>query len=295
MIKKGRKFELLIETLEKYSLNDQGKIISPGFLIDKVTNQSREVDILIKSKIGTTDISIIIECRDRKSKQDVTWIEQIYTKLNDLNADKVIAVSSSGFTKPALAKAKRYGIETRTYSEIDRTIIESWWRVEHIDFISKQFNIVYFHPTLVDNDILKKLKIRKDSTSKILYDSFNNKNVSFTDLFQGVCGQIKNFWGNLVPNGSSERVRFNVDWDDEERKIYLLTEKNESKLISIEYVVDLFIVCKKIPVSKVSSYSNSENTISHVIEYEKFPLQKNSTLRILKSEDGTTNLSIRSE
>ena len=86
-MKKGRKFELLIQTLEKHALSKNGTIISPGHLNDKITNQLREVDILIESKIGNSNISIILECRDRKAIQDSTWIEQLYSKLKDLNAD----------------------------------------------------------------------------------------------------------------------------------------------------------------------------------------------------------------
>ncbi|MGV7671479.1 restriction endonuclease [Mycobacterium kansasii] len=59
-----------------------------------------------------------IECRDWKRPQNVQWVEQARTKFDDLGANVKILVSSSGFTKTALAKAARLGIKTITTGEV---------------------------------------------------------------------------------------------------------------------------------------------------------------------------------
>ncbi|MBW8244017.1 restriction endonuclease [Muricauda oceani] len=295
MARKGRKFEVLVESLEKHALNKEGVISSPGYLMDEVTNQMREVDVLIETKIGTSNISIVLECRDRKMKQDLTWIEQLNSKLKDINADKIIAVSSSGFSKSALEKAKRYGIETRSFDEIDKNIIESWWQVTHIDFISKQFRIVYFYPYLEDKDFFKKYRIPINSEEKYILDTSENRLVSASELFQENCNQIQSLWGSLIPNGKASRDRINIDCDNPERELQFVFNEHKSKILKIEYVADIFIVGKKIPLSKVSSYTSPDSTISHIIEYDGFPIKNKNLLRIIRSKDGNSIISFGQE
>ncbi len=295
MGRKGRKFEQLIEVLEKHALNKEGTITSPGYLNDKVTHQIREVDILIKSKIGNSGISIILECRDRKGRQDSTWIEQLNSKLKDLEADKIIAVSSSGFTKPALEKAKRYGIETRTFGEIDKTIVESWWQVNHIDFICKQFRIVHFYPCLEDKDFFKKHTVPANPDEKYVLDSIEKRSLTMTELFRENCDQFKYLWGSLVPNGKVSRDRINIDCNVPERELQFVFNGQRSKILNIVFVADIFIVGEKIPLSKVSSYTSADSTLSHVIEYDGFPIKNKNMFRIIRSEDGNATISISKE
>ncbi|MFZ2799665.1 MAG: restriction endonuclease [Syntrophorhabdus sp.] len=95
------------------------EVRSPDYIPDKDTSQLREVDISLRSKIGSSDILVIIECRNRKANEDVVWIEQLSRKRESVGADKAVAVSSSGFTVPASLKATKENIELRTLDEID--------------------------------------------------------------------------------------------------------------------------------------------------------------------------------
>lgn len=126
MSKKGREFEKLVAGIEK-SLAPYGAIItSPHKIKDRDTGGWREVDATIQHKIGPTDILIAIECRDRSVSDDVVWIEQLATKQISIGASKMIAVSSRGFTAPAIEKAEKKGIETRTLRKIKPKDIKSW-------------------------------------------------------------------------------------------------------------------------------------------------------------------------
>jgi len=126
MEKEWRELELLVEKIER-ALSPVGAIIkSPDFIVDNVTGGKREVDISIRFDIGSANILIVIECRNRNGSQDVRWIEEIKTKHTDLGASKVIAVSKNGFTEPATIKAKAHNIELRTFDEISENIIREW-------------------------------------------------------------------------------------------------------------------------------------------------------------------------
>lgn len=66
----------------------------------------------------------MVECRNRKNVQDVTWVEQVVTKRNDLNIDRAIMVTTSSFTEPAKIKAKHYGIEVERASSQSEDFIK---------------------------------------------------------------------------------------------------------------------------------------------------------------------------
>ena len=58
------------------------EVISPAFLTDVNTGTQREVDVLIKHKVGLSSVKIVMECRLHKRPQDIQWIEQCNGQLN---------------------------------------------------------------------------------------------------------------------------------------------------------------------------------------------------------------------
>lgn len=93
------------------------------------TKTIREIDILINHFLDITK-NILVECRDHKRKQDVQWIDALYGKALSLGFVNVIAVSSSGFTKPAIEEAIARGIETMHLKEAE----EKDWRKGPFNF-----------------------------------------------------------------------------------------------------------------------------------------------------------------
>ena len=56
----------------------------------------------------------IIECKDHVSKIPVKLIDELHSKMQDVNANKAVLVSRMGFTDGAKKKAKRLGISLCT-------------------------------------------------------------------------------------------------------------------------------------------------------------------------------------
>jgi hypothetical protein len=83
-------------------------------LPDRTGAGPREVDVLITSRVQGREFRIGVECRDHRRANDIAWVEQVRTKLADLQLDQMVLVSSSGFTGGAVAKARYYGIELVT-------------------------------------------------------------------------------------------------------------------------------------------------------------------------------------
>jgi hypothetical protein len=121
-----RDFEQLVTRIEKVLAPQEAIVRSPDRIPDMITKELREVDASIRYKVGTTNLLIIIECRDRKQIQDTLWIEQVHSKQEAIGAAKCIVVSSSGFTRPAVKKAKLYGIEIRNLKRINQEVIQRW-------------------------------------------------------------------------------------------------------------------------------------------------------------------------
>lgn len=126
MPRAGRQLELLTAEIEKALSPAPVKVISPYFVPDRDTGQNRETDVGIIGHLGSTQLLIIVECREREGAQDVTWIEQLASKRESMSAAKAVAVSVDGFTAPARIKAKALGIELREMKELKHSDIAGW-------------------------------------------------------------------------------------------------------------------------------------------------------------------------
>jgi len=116
MPKRSNKFQRLITTIHACLENNKNTSIEESvYLIDKETGEKREVDILIRSTMADYSVILAIEVIDRSRKAGSGWVEEMSGKQKALSIDKIVLVSRSGFTKPALIKAKARGIETLTF------------------------------------------------------------------------------------------------------------------------------------------------------------------------------------
>lgn len=191
-----REFERLVTRIEAALAPQHAIVKSPDRIPDAVTQALREVDASIRCRVGTTDILMIIECRDRKNEQDSLWIEQLATKQRHLNAAKCIAVSSKGFTAPAIAKAKSLGIEVRHLKHIEDDVIREWaptrawffsyrvggvsltffdendnWNLEFDKQINDELASQYY---IEDECLQSKTSSRKISISQYIVDTINH-------------------------------------------------------------------------------------------------------------------------
>lgn len=84
-----------------------------------LTGVVREVDTLIEVEVGITLVRVAVESRDRTRKDIVAWIDELIGKYKNLAVDRILAVSSSGFSAAAKAKAALNGIELLTPEEVE--------------------------------------------------------------------------------------------------------------------------------------------------------------------------------
>jgi len=129
-----RDFERLVARIEADASPLGITVKSPDRIRCKITGRLREVDASIRSRIGTAEVLVTIECRRRSKVQDVTWIEQLAAKQAAIGADRTIAVSASGFSEDAQRIASRCGISLRKLSEVTVEEINNLLRLDFVLF-----------------------------------------------------------------------------------------------------------------------------------------------------------------
>jgi hypothetical protein len=74
----------------------------------------------VSGKVGTSDWKMLIECRDRPSQgpAPASWIQQLMGRKDSLGFDKVMAASSTGFSKAAIEIARKHDICLRNLQEV---------------------------------------------------------------------------------------------------------------------------------------------------------------------------------
>lgn len=119
MAKAGDKFEEQVKWLYDLLSAQEGytSVEGPKVKIPSPDGE-REFDVVLKVKACGIEFLTVIECRDYKSRLDVTHIDGFQSKIEDVNASKGIIISRNGFTGTAIKKAKRFGVKIYTFSSI---------------------------------------------------------------------------------------------------------------------------------------------------------------------------------
>lgn len=98
-----------------------GVVTESESLLDRTSGMPREVDVVVRGRVGEHDVIVSVECRDHRRRATVEWVEQMLMKHQSLPTSKLILVSASGFTRSALLKAGSNGIEALTLEEAAAT------------------------------------------------------------------------------------------------------------------------------------------------------------------------------
>jgi Restriction endonuclease len=91
----------------------------------------REVDVEVRGTRDGVPHFALVECKDWKERVDIKAIDGLDSKGRDLGADSLALYSNSGFTKKALAKARRLGIACASAlvegNQLVRIVVEKYF------------------------------------------------------------------------------------------------------------------------------------------------------------------------
>ena len=120
MGRQGKSLEKLVANLERALADEKITAIdSPKFLIDRITSERREHDVVLTIQQAHHEVLVAIECRDRARPVGVPQVEAFNAKCLDTGVNQGIIVSSSGFYGTALKKAEHLGIRCLDIEEAE--------------------------------------------------------------------------------------------------------------------------------------------------------------------------------
>jgi len=259
-MRKGRELELLLKRIQEFKI--PGAIIkSPEYVIDVDTGTKREVDVSIRQEKGNSETFIAIECRDRGSVQDIQWVEQLITKKESIQADALIAVTSSDFTRPAQIKASKRGVILKKISsdvpdEIKRILNEI---IIEFKFVQPRIYKVDIEiPDFLSNDLDSykySIKgIKKQLTFSEIVSLWNTPN-----LVRSICAKIDDF-------EKGKYVRFEFPTPGSQ----ILDATGSYPIKNARFIYELNHKIIKLPLTSVLLFQSLEERIDEAVIYEYY-------------------------
>jgi hypothetical protein len=127
MPRRSNLFQQLTFLIHK-ALSPEWEVAESEMLIDSITGQRREVDIVAKRNVMGYWMVLSVECQDRSRPADVTWVESMAKKHEHLPTSKLVLWSRSGFTQKAMLKTKALKIDAVSQARVS---IPLWARLAH--------------------------------------------------------------------------------------------------------------------------------------------------------------------
>jgi hypothetical protein len=309
---RSREFEALTARIEAALAPTGAKIRSPDRIRDKLTGLFREVDASVRYTVGSCDLLITIECRDRSRTQDVTWIEQLATKRVHIGADRTIAVSSSPFTAAALRAAQAHGISTRLISEISDEEIRSF--TDQLEVTVESIELSLLRMQLTYSEVLPRSPVLDPGAAsawnadcwnaQIFHVAGGDRPVSLTELIHraGKCATaaptgaavtvtvppkssftiatdpLSPHLRDLPASGKPSAKHFTLIFDTE--RITVSTDLGIKQLRAIAFEVRATRKTELVPPRRIGEYASDEKLITRFVERE-VKLDEGKTFNVL--------------
>ena len=105
-----RQFEKDVWAFVK-GLDSSARVLFDHIVTDRDTDTPRQVDAWVNAKFGGhIPISILVSCKHHRRKLNITHIDSFAAEVRATRASMGVIYSSSGFSEPAMKKAKAHGL-----------------------------------------------------------------------------------------------------------------------------------------------------------------------------------------
>lgn len=112
----SKDLEILVSEIQK-QLSPDAEVLHNVKLPSRTTSANRQIDVLVKQRIGQYEMLIVIDSKDYKTPVDVKGVEEFYGLVTDVGANKGVLVCPADFTKAAKERAAGFLIDL--YSPVD--------------------------------------------------------------------------------------------------------------------------------------------------------------------------------
>jgi len=255
MPRKGREREKLVAKIEQVLNGTDVEIKSPDYIVGINSKELREIDVSLRARMGSTSLLVILEVRDRGKKEGVSWIEQLAEKREDVQASKVVAVSTSGFSKAAQNTAAHLGIELRVVEELTIESVAHWFPFSSIEaffrsgVVQKLFLGIGASADQVTKDFL--LRSIKNDEKLLIRD---NSQKSIKELWQEVVNHCPSLFEGIEPGGKSARLWIELSYPSD-RCFRIITDRGSVNVLQIKFLSEMSI--RKMNLKEIIGYSSS--------------------------------------
>lgn len=241
---------------------------SPDHLVS-ATGAIREVDVSIRGKVGHNTVLIVCECRDRRAKADEPWIEQLVEKRRTIRADKLIAVSRSGFTKSAMIKAAQCGISARTITELDLGQVREWCEMETANLFADSISVHHCSFVPANDPENRSGRILSESIQAAIKQTLHTPiiqtskagSVSIIHMVDSWRGQNPDF---DIPVGVS---RHKISIRDAEGPMWIETGDGPIELSHVELYLQITRREDKIPLTRAVEYAENGGGLAQLVQF----------------------------
>jgi hypothetical protein len=272
MPRQGRALEQLVAELERVLGPTNVLIQSPEFILGRNTGKHREVDVTLRTKIGSSDVLVMIECRDRDGRQGAPWIEQILSKQEDVGANKAIAVCPDGFTKPAWKLAEAKQIDLRTITSVTGPEVFGWLRLEtvpyrhwNMEYRMIRFGVEEGHRLELEPELSEGLSSPNPGLVPVLVRRADGKPVSVHEVWNAV--PKDEVFAEFEPNERHE-VSCALDLSGDPPPFQIRTVDGLVNLIGLEVGGLLDYTERELPISRVYEYVDASGALVQTAEVE---------------------------
>lgn len=264
----------MIAFLERSLDSARIEVKSPDYIKGKNSGSMREIDASIRGKIGSAELLVIVECRDRQGIQDVTWIEQLPEKATDVGASKVLAEFSTGFSSGAQNMAASNNIDLRTYAEVHPNEILLWFGFTEIPITKRVFDIIhvtmYFDPqetapSCSPPEVKTSLFPVFDIRAPIFRWKEEGTQICFVDIWNRLPND--SIYKDVPTDGSKIRKAATIRTPDS-NPLQIMTTKGLQDVLFFHVEVDLWTDMEMSPLTAVTEYRNYKSVLAHTAGFE---------------------------
>ena len=223
MPKRSNIFQRLVKLLHE-RLDKSWVVSESEMLTHRLTDEEREVDIVLKYKLGNHDVIVSIECTDTKRPADSTWVERMSKKHEFLPTSKLVLWSANGFYRPAITMAEKLGIDIvspNTDRDVEWSNFSKILNDGFIKLVQSEFT---FFIDVIDTD---GNKIRLDSPHDYIFKVENsetyfsilqlrtyimNQQLVGSMLLDHASNDQKDFWLQFIPPFECQVQKENGEW-----------------------------------------------------------------------------------
>lgn len=259
----GRALEKLVEYVEKTLANEGFRVAVNRKLHNDEGVQIAEFDVTVKGQFGSTEISWLIECRDRPSsgKAPGDWILALANKRDVYRFNKVTAVSTTGFSPASVLNAEKLNVELREVTATSPEDFRSWLKLAEVELVQHDISLADIDFVLDKDYItparehyLQQLISSPDGRQRAVLVSDETGAKLGLHIACREALEVAGALNMLDPDGDAVEIDMTVGYEAADAHLLMETPDGNVRVRTIRFQGSVRAVLKKFPVVGHSVY-----------------------------------------